>query len=185
MTAASQKGSFTPHREVEELSLLLDISRSLETTLGLREVLGPVLEQMSARLGLRRGMLCLLDPQNEAISIELSTGLTELQQKRGLWRFGEGITGEVIRSGEPCLIPRVSQDPRFLNQTGSRTPTQSHDLSFICVPIRLDGKPVGTLSVPDSYAAQSGGESALHLAAGHKYARRSEHKHKHTHISIA
>jgi len=146
MTAASQKGSFTPHREVEELSLLLDISRSLETTLGLREVLGPVLEQMSARLGLRRGMLCLLDPQNEAISIELSTGLTELQQKRGLWRFGEGITGEVIRSGEPCLIPRVSQDPRFLNQTGSRTPTPSRDLAFICVPIHLDGKPVGTLS---------------------------------------
>ena len=146
MSSASRSRPRAPNREVQELSLLLDISRSLDETLELREVLGPVLEQLSARLGLRRGMLCLLDQHSGEISIDLSTGLTARQQKRGLWRFGEGITGEVIQSGEPCLIPRTSQDARFLNQTGSRITEAGEDLAFVCVPIRLDGKPVGTLS---------------------------------------
>jgi Nif-specific regulatory protein len=126
--------------------LLFDISRSLRGKLELPEVLTPVLEQMAARLGLLRGTMTLLDQERESISIEVATGLTEAQRRRARWRFGEGLTGQVIQDGSPVIVPRVSEDKRFTNQTGARVAPKGRDLAFVCVPIVVDGEVIGTLS---------------------------------------
>ena len=68
--------------------------------------------------------------------------------KRGLrYRRGEGIVGNVVQTGKPAIIPRISQEPRFTNRIHKRRTIVEEDGSFLCVPITLGSEVVGTLSV--------------------------------------
>ncbi|MEE9385846.1 MAG: sigma 54-interacting transcriptional regulator [Nannocystaceae bacterium] len=134
----------SPPREAEELSLLFDVSRALKQSLDLREVLGPVMEQMARRLGLRRGTLSLVDPENEQIRIEFAPELTAGQRRLGKWSYGEGITGEVIRSGVAVIVPHTREDARLVDRTGART--AGDDVAHVCVPIQSDSRTIGALS---------------------------------------
>jgi Nif-specific regulatory protein len=45
------------------------------------------------------------------------------------------------------IVPRVAGEPGFFNRIHQRTPEESDEVSFLCVPIMLDGEAIGTLSV--------------------------------------
>jgi len=133
-------------REVEELSLLYEISRLLDNSLDLRDVVGPVLKAMANRMGMMNGTLTLLNRKTGDISIEAAYGLSASQQERGRYRPGEGVTGKVVQTGEPAVVPRISEEPLFLNRTGARRRLRKSDISFICVPIKLGTEVIGALS---------------------------------------
>ncbi len=133
-------------REVEELSLLYEISRTLDNSLDLRDVVGPVLEAMAQRMGMVNGTLTLLNRQTGEIMIEAAYGLSSSQQRRGRYKPGEGVTGKVVQTGEPAIVPRIAEDPLFLNRTGARRRLRRSDISFICVPIKLGTEVIGALS---------------------------------------
>jgi len=42
--------------------------------------------------------------------------LTPEQKERGEYKIGEGIVGEVVKTGEPVIIPHISDEPRYLNK---------------------------------------------------------------------
>jgi Nif-specific regulatory protein len=134
-------------REVEELPLLYEISRSLARSMDLREVVGPVLKAIAQRIGMLRGTLTLLDRDTGEIFIEEAYGLSPRQQRRGRYHLGEGVTGQVVQTGQPAIIPRISRDPRFLDRTGARKKQEEGDFSFICVPIKLGSEVIGALSM--------------------------------------
>jgi|LQYC01.1.fsa_nt_gi Nif-specific regulatory protein len=134
-------------RELEELSLLFEISQTLEKSLDLREVVGPLLRTMAGKMGMMRGTLTLLNRESGEIAIEEAYGLSEAQRERGKYKLGEGITGKVIQTGKPAVIPRISEEPLFLNRTGAREDLKKLDISFICVPIKLGKESIGALSV--------------------------------------
>ncbi|WAC06411.1 MAG: nif-specific transcriptional activator NifA [Thermodesulfobacteriota bacterium] len=134
-------------RELEELSLLFEISQTLEKSLDLREVVGPLLRAMASKMGMMRGTLTLLNRETGEIAIEQAYGLSESQRERGKYKLGEGITGKVIQTGKPAVIPRISEEPLFLNRTGAREDLKKRDISFICVPIKLGKESIGALSV--------------------------------------
>jgi len=52
-----------------------------------------------------------------------------------------------VKAGEPIIVPNVGQEPLFVNRTRSRDHLKKSNISFICVPIKVGGKAVGTLSV--------------------------------------
>jgi Nif-specific regulatory protein len=52
-----------------------------------------------------------------------------------------------VETGEPAVVPRVSQEPLFLNRTRSRGSREKDELSFLCVPIKINYKTIGALSV--------------------------------------
>jgi DNA-binding protein Fis len=134
-------------RELEELSLLFEISQTLDKSLDLRDVVGPLLRAMASKMGMMRGTLTLLNRETEEIVIEEAYGLSESQRERGKYKLGEGITGKVIQTGKPAVIPRISEEPLFLNRTGARENLKKQDISFICVPIKLGKEIIGALSV--------------------------------------
>jgi Nif-specific regulatory protein len=70
--------------------------------------------------------------------------------QRGRYKPGEGITGKVIQQGKSLVVPKISEEPSFLNRTASRRQTQE-ELSFICVPIKKGQQVVGSLSVDLPY----------------------------------
>ncbi|MFO8058509.1 MAG: nif-specific transcriptional activator NifA [bacterium] len=134
-------------RELTELHLLYEISSLLGNSLDLREVLGPVLNSLAEEMGMTRGTLTLLNRETGEIFIEAAYGLSDSQQERGRYLIGEGITGKVVESGSPAVVPRISEEPLFLNRTGARKNLRKTDISFICVPIKLDKEVIGALSV--------------------------------------
>jgi len=134
-------------REIKELSLLFEISQTLEGTLDLREVVGPILKATVSHTGMLRGILTLLNRETGEISIEAAQGLSRSQKERGRYRLGEGVTGKVIESGKPVIVPHISDEPQFLDRTRSRKGVQKKDISFICVPIKLGSEVIGALSI--------------------------------------
>ena len=105
--------------KIRELSMLFDISQTLDSSLDLRDSLGPVLEIIARDKGIIRGSLTLLNRESGEITIEAAFGLSATQQRRGRYRVGEGIIGKVFQSGRPAIIPKVSEEPAFLNRTGA------------------------------------------------------------------
>ncbi len=145
----------TSYRDkVEELSLLFEISQILDQSLDLKQVIHPVLKAVAEQLNMVRGTITLLNRQTGEIIIEAAYGLSESQRERGRYRLGEGITGKVVQSGKPMVIPRIAEDREFLNRTGARKGVRNKDVSFICVPIKLGNETVGAFSVdrPESDA---------------------------------
>lgn len=74
-------------RELEELFLLFEISQTLDKSLDLRDVVGPLLKTMASKMGMMRGTLTLLNRENGEIAIEEAYGLSEGQRERGSTRL--------------------------------------------------------------------------------------------------
>ncbi len=132
-------------REVGELELLFAVSRLLDRSLELDDVAAPLLALLARHLGLRCAALTLRDAATGESRIEAAFGLSAAQRRRGRYRPGEGVTGEVIAAGRPAVVPHLAADPRFLNRTGARA--AGTDGSFVCVPIRDGRETVGALSL--------------------------------------
>jgi Nif-specific regulatory protein len=60
---------------------------------------------------------------------------------------GEGITGGVIKSGEPLVIPSLDKASEFKDKTGLRKGLDLSTLSFFCVPIKYREDTIGAISV--------------------------------------
>ena len=134
-----------------ELTLLTDISRVLGSTLELHRVFDQIMRVLAERLGMERGSMVLLDDATGKIRTEAALGLTPEEICRGTYDLGEGITGAVVATGQPRVVPDISRDDRFLNRTGSRPIAPGLVTSFICVPIKFENKVVGALSVDKRY----------------------------------
>jgi Nif-specific regulatory protein len=60
---------------------------------------------------------------------------------------GEGITGEVIKSGRTRIIPRLDQADDFKDKTGLRRDLDLSRYAFLCVPIKYRDDTIGAISV--------------------------------------
>jgi Nif-specific regulatory protein len=134
-------------REVKELSMLFDVSKALNETLDLNAVIKPVLKMMAEHMEMLRGTLTILNRKTGDIAIEEAYGLSPEEQSKGKYRIGEGIIGKVFETGRPAIVPRISDEPLFLDRTGSRKHLNKKDIAFICVPIKIDNEVIGALSV--------------------------------------
>jgi len=137
-------------QKIEETTYLYEIAKVLTETIDLRKSLYSVLEILSRSLGMRRGTITILNPLRDEIQIEVAHGLSRSAMQRGRYKPGEGITGRVIQQGKSFVVPKISEEPSFLNRTASRRQTQE-ELSFICVPIKKGQQVVGALSVDLPY----------------------------------
>ncbi len=134
-------------REVRDLRLLNEVSGILDRSLDMRSVVSPVLEALAEHLGLQHGTLTLLNRDTNDISIDVAHGVDSRQGEKSRYRLGEGVTGQVVLSGEPAVIPKISESPVFLN----RTRRGRGELSFICVPIKTASETYGALSADRPY----------------------------------
>ncbi len=141
--------------KVLELTTLYEISKRLGASIDPKVTLGSILEILSENMGMRRGTLTLIDPDTKQLYIELGHGLTAEEKGRGVYKIGEGITGRVVETGEPIIVPDVGREPLFLNRTRSRGDISRENISFICVPVNVKGETIGVLSVDRLFTDRS------------------------------
>jgi len=134
-------------RETLEIAVLHEISIEISKSSNFNEFVYKIFEILDEKMGMTRGTLRLLHiPTNEIVT-EVAYGVSEEARRRGKYKIGEGITGRVIEKGEPAVIPRVDEDPLFLNRTRARGDITRRDISFICVPVKLGIEVLGAISV--------------------------------------
>jgi Nif-specific regulatory protein len=131
----------------DEIVCLYEITKAIHATLDLRQALYKALGLMSEHLGMNRGSISLLNPDTSEIHVEVAHGISSSEKTRGRYKLGEGVTGRVIESGRPMAVPKINDEPLFLDRTGARSRIDKSTISFICVPIKEGRKVVGALSV--------------------------------------
>jgi Nif-specific regulatory protein len=144
-----------PAGEARRLSDLLEISLSLGSTPNLRQALTRVLEMLVERHGAASGTVTLLDDDAGDLAVEAFVGPGPARRAR--YRLGEGITGRVVQSGKPIVVPQVSKEPLFLDRTGVWG-HRRREMSFVCAPVVADRKTVGALGVLYPYRPDRGYE---------------------------
>lgn len=138
-------------KRLEEITLFYEISRALNEHLSLRKSLYNVLDILASSMNMVRGTIAILNPHSNEINIEVAHGLTKSAIEKGKYKVGEGITGRVIETGEAVTIPKISEEPLFLDKTATRKPKTKEDFSFICVPIKKGKQIIGALSCDRPY----------------------------------
>ncbi len=147
-----ENGAHAEHHE-RELDALHSIGQILATRAGQREMLLEILDVLDQELGMVRGTIMLLSPDGSELVVEATTSLHTKGDASVRYARGEGITGEVVHTGKPAIIPRISEEPRFKDRIHRRR-SHEQDYSFICEPIMLGREVVGTLSVDIPYDEQ-------------------------------
>ena len=145
--------STAPHIDSaqQQVAVLHDIGQILGTAAQFEDALHDILKLLCDRLEMQLGTISLLHHAQGQVAVDIAYGLSKSEKKRGRYNIGEGITGRVVDSGKPVIVPRISSEPLFLNRTGARKRTKKSQTSFICVPILLQQQVVGTLSVDPPY----------------------------------
>lgn len=132
----------------QELAILTEVGQILSSTLELRDTFGKMMQIISDKLNMRRGTLVLLDDSSGRLRTEAAVGLTPDEMERGKYALGEGITGNVVATGRPRIVADIRNEPDFLNRTGRFNPeSDTGQISFLCVPIKIEGRTCGALSV--------------------------------------
>ena len=136
-----------PGTEPNVLADLLEISQTLASSLDLRSALGRVLEHIEQAMGAVSATVALRDAEADDLAVEAAVGAGWQKARRARYKAGEGITGRVVASGRPVVVPEVSREPLFLNRTGVWGSHGKGELSYLCVPVAVGGRTVGALGV--------------------------------------
>jgi Nif-specific regulatory protein len=133
-------------RNVRELETLYKISHILAAGKNQKQALAEVLDMLDCELGLNRGMVTLLSLDGTEIRIEVAHNLSQEHSRKVRYRIGEGVTGKVMQTGKAMIVPKVSEEPLFLNRF-DRWNVTKEEISFICVPISIGWQVIGAISV--------------------------------------
>ena len=158
MPAAKTPETSTTTRDARRLSTLLEISQALSGTLNLKSSMQRVLQILIRHHGVVRGMVTLL--REGELHVEAIEGFDD-RARAVSFKVGEGITGQVVQSGRPIVVPRISKEPEFLNRMPRRADLARHELSFICVPIVVQRTTAGTLAVDLKFKPERDYESSV------------------------
>jgi Nif-specific regulatory protein len=117
----------------DQLASLFDVSCILSRSLELRETLRKVLRRLHDRGRLSRGLVSLLDQDTGDLLIAALYDDDAAPFEKVRYQPGEGVIGKVLETNRSAVVPRLADEPRFLDRLGLFDP----DLPFIGVPIRV------------------------------------------------
>lgn len=146
-----------------KVKVLVDIGTALSSSLDLETSLDSIFRVMSDALEMKRGTISLVDPLTNDLRIEVAHGLTKKEKERGRYKIGEGITGQVVETGEPMVVKDIEAEPLFLNRTKARNELKQRKFAFLCVPIKVGKKIVGALSVDHLFKGEISYEEDIKL----------------------
>ena len=130
-----------------ELLALHRITQLIGTAVNLETTLSSILRVLHDTLKMERATLLLMDEISQRLTIRASCGLSAAEEMRGVYKPDEGVCGQIFQSRSPFVVPDIHSEPLFLNRTGARPLFSKTKLSFLGVPVLVEGYPVGVLTV--------------------------------------
>ncbi|MBI3127358.1 MAG: GAF domain-containing protein [Candidatus Tectomicrobia bacterium] len=130
----------------EELVTLNRVVKRAASTLQLGDLLPALLDEILSAMGLKIGVIRLLDETRGNLYLAAYRGLDEEYAKNApCIPLGEEMTGKVALTGEPVFMPDVQNDPmhhHLLARVHSDEPMRG----FAAVPIVAQTQIIGTLA---------------------------------------
>jgi signal transduction histidine kinase/CRP-like cAMP-binding protein len=137
--AELERSTIAARAKMENLRLLIDAGRTVNSTIDLDRLLDIILD--AARMSIRadRGTLYLVDEPNKELWAKTAQGETTVEIRLPL---GKGLAGYVAKTGETINIVDAYQDPRFNPEIDRRSGYRTH--TVLCIPMRdKEGKILG------------------------------------------
>ncbi|MEA2174574.1 MAG: Nif-specific regulatory protein, partial [Blastocatellia bacterium] len=160
--ALSSVNASAEQSEARKLLTFLEVGQTLAGSYQLTDAMSRVLETLGRHHCMVYGVVTLLDQETKKLGIVASQGLDQDNARRIRYRAGEGITGRVLQTGKPVVVPQVSREPTFLDRLGvMKKALQREELSFISVPILVSRNAVGVLGACLRYRAERDYEGTL------------------------
>jgi Nif-specific regulatory protein len=149
--------------EQDNLACLYEITKHLASAHSLQQCLEQIMAVLDTDKGMHSGTVTIVNPSTGELEIEVAHGISAEARKRGRYKIGEGITGKVVITGEPILVPQIGEEPLFLNRTRTRGDERKKKSSFLCVPIKTGSQCIGALSIDRAYQENFGVQSERDL----------------------
>ncbi|MGV7218017.1 nif-specific transcriptional activator NifA [Bradyrhizobium sp. UFLA05-112] len=126
---------------------LFEISNMLASPSRLEVALASVIDLLQSSLQMRHGVVSLL-ADDDVPEIAVGAGWSEGSDERYRMRLPQKAIEEIVATGIPFVADDVATHPAFSVADMDVLGASDHvRLSFIGVPISVDGKVVGTLSI--------------------------------------
>ncbi|MET4328738.1 Nif-specific regulatory protein [Bradyrhizobium sp. i1.15.2] len=143
---ADPSGYIVPSQE-KSLSTIFEMAHTLTGRAELEAKLESVIERLQSLVQMRRGIVCLFGHDGVPQMI-VGDGRDEDRDSRRGVRLPQGAIDQIVASGQPLIVENValhsafsSSDVEMLDAAGNTR------VAFIGVPIDIDEKVAGTLSI--------------------------------------
>ena len=127
-----------------ELAALNELSRTLASQLSVNQVLEEVWQGVSHLLDTTNFYIALYDPERQEISFPVNASESVLDKEITVMPASQGLTGYIIRTGQPLLIKEDVQstvDRLGLENVGARSQ------SYLGVPIAVGDQILGAVAL--------------------------------------
>jgi len=124
-----------------KLETLLDITRSLNSTLNLNELLEMIVDSIIELADTDRGFLMLADREGE-LQFRIARDQEEKSLDEKDFEISRSIVNDVRKKAEPLFISDLQENEQFKNQ---ESVLDLQLRSAICVPLVLDDKVIGVI----------------------------------------
>ncbi len=101
------------NERVLELYTLYNISRTLSTSLTVKDLFEVVMGLIGESLNVDQYCIMFLDDELQKLQIRASHGLPESILTHGEVKVDEGVSGKVVTGGQPVLINDISKEKNF------------------------------------------------------------------------
>lgn len=139
--------------EVGRLSRLIEVTRTLNSTLNLHELLQLIMAAATELLHAETSSLLLVDEETGELTFEVATGEPGQEVVKLRVPPGQGIAGWVVQHGEPVVTDRPRDDPRFYDQIDKSIGFETRKL--LAAPLTVKDRVIGVVEVinkPDGSA---------------------------------
>jgi putative nucleotidyltransferase with HDIG domain len=142
-----------------QLGALMGVGRTINSSLGLGQVLEEVMDTLIALMRAERGFLMLRESNGELL-VSMARGIAHNNVDEEILKVSNTIMRKVAASGESILTTNAQQDPRFENQVS----VAAYQLrSILCAPLKIKNDLIGVIYVDNRAHAGIFRESDLAL----------------------
>jgi diguanylate cyclase (GGDEF)-like protein len=134
--------------QMKHLTVFHQVARALTQSLELREILEIIMQKMVQFFNPERWSMLMVDQNGNELTYAIAVG-EDAESLRGLTiPMGEGLAGWVASTGNPLVVPDVSQDIQW--SAFSRAHPELRISSIACIPIRSNDRTLGVIQLFNS-----------------------------------
>jgi len=137
-------------KTLHNLSLLYSINRAMTFISDLKSLLGYILRQAIQIAKAEKGSIMLYDPDTGQLKVHVIEGLADKEYQDKVnsgeilcqaFKPGEGVAGQVFKTGKPIIVNKIDEDARFLKAK------KSYAQSIACIPMSVYGEVIGVINM--------------------------------------
>ena len=144
-------------REALEKDVLYEVGNILSSKLELNDVLAAIMEALKRVVRYDAGGVFLTNDDGTEIEAIYSQGYGSNPEQSLHLKFGQGLVGAAVNTGQEVIVPDVTKDDRYVSSSADTC-------SEIVVPIKIDDRVIGAINL-ESNQPNAFGQRALSLIA--------------------